>query len=312
MNKIVIFGAGSVGSTYAYALMLNSSAHEIVLIDQNMERALGEAMDLQHGLAFTRPVLIRTGDYTDFSDADIAVITAGAKRNPGESRMELAGRNAKIISAIIPDIVKSGFHGILLIISNPVDVLTHLSWKLSGFPRNRVLGSGTVLDSTRLRSLLSMHCGVDARNIHAIIIGEHGDSEFALWSSATIGGMPISRYCDTCRKCAPEERYPGFLKQVKQAAADVISKKGSTFYAIALALVQITDAILRDEHRVLPVSSVIENLYGINAIALSVPCIIGRNGIERILEFELNPEEKTNLKISADAIKETIEKIKHE
>ena len=309
-QKIVIIGAGSVGATFAYALMQGGQAREIVLIDSNIERAKGEVMDLQHGLAFTRPVNIRYGDYTECSNADVVVITAGAKQNPGESRLSLAGRNAGLLKQIIPSVLEKNFGGVLLIVSNPVDVLTHIAWKISGLPAGRVIGSGTVLDSARLRSLLSESCGVDARNIHAMIIGEHGDSEVAAWSLVRIGGLPIREYCSTC--ILQEDKvnhFQNIFKEVKHAAYEIINRKGATFYAVGLALVQITDAILRDEHRILPVSSVIPDLYGMGQATLSLPSIIGRSGVERILMPELESEELKALHESAKTINKSVESI---
>ncbi|MBN1596553.1 L-lactate dehydrogenase [candidate division FCPU426 bacterium] len=308
-QKVVVIGAGSVGATFAYALLQSGQAREIVLIDVNREKALGEVMDLQQGAAFTRPVNIRLGEYRDCADADAVVVTAGAKQKAGETRLELSGRNARILAAMIPDIVRNGMKGVLIITSNPVDVLTQLAWKLSGLPRGRVLGSGTVLDSSRLRSLLSSHCRVDARNIHAMIIGEHGDSEVAAWSAATIGGVKIDRYCQSCGLCPGAEQYPHLLDQVKNAAYEIISRKGATFYAVGLALVQIVAAVLRDEHRVLPVTQVQEEVYGVSEVALSLPAVVGTNGVERVLALELSNDEQEALTRSARLLKENFQQV---
>jgi L-lactate dehydrogenase len=308
-QKIIIIGAGSVGATYAYALMQSGNAREIVLVDANQERALGEAMDLQQGGAFTRPVEIRSGDYRECGNADIVVITAGAKQRPGENRLDLLRRNAFIIREIVSKIREQGFQGILLVVSNPVDVLTHVAWQVSGLPRSRVIGSGTVLDSSRLRVLLAQHCRVDARNVHAFIIGEHGDSEVAAWSAATVGGIPLEKYCADCNTCAGKVRYPTLLDAVKRSAYEIIDRKGATYYAIGLALVQITDAIVRDEHRVLPVSSVHPSLFGISDLPLSLPAIVGREGIERVLTLPLNTTESEALQNSANVIKNSLESL---
>ncbi len=302
-NKVAIIGAGSVGATLAYALMQSGTAREIVLIDLNREKAWGEAMDLQQGVAFTRPVNIRVGDYGDCRDAAAVIITAGAKQKPGETRLVLAGRNARIMQAMIPEIVKHGFSGVLVITSNPVDVLTQWAWKISGLPRERVMGSGTVLDSARLRALLADRCKIDARSIHAMIVGEHGDSEVAAWSAATIGGVAIRKYCDACGKCPAGEEYPKLLDQIKNAAYEIIKRKGATCYAVGLALVQIVEAILRDEHRVLPVSHVIKNVYGIKDVAISLPAVVGRSGIEKVILMELTPAEEEALRNSAAIVK---------
>lgn len=303
-NKVVIVGAGSVGATYAYALMQGGQAREIALVDMDPERALGEVMDLQHGLAFTRPVDLKVGTYADCRDADLVVITAGAKQRPGETRLDLTKRNAGIVASIVREVMKNGFNGILLMVSNPVDLLTHVAWKVSGLPRNQVIGSGTVLDSARLRSLLAQHCGVDARNVHAYIIGEHGDSEVAAWTSASIGAVPLRDYCNQCGACACMPDYPGLLDQVKRAAYEIITRKGATYYAVGLALVQITDAILRDEHRILPISTVIEDFHGISDVALALPAMVGRSGAERIMDIPLSDEELSALRSSATVLKE--------
>jgi L-lactate dehydrogenase len=309
-RKVVIVGAGSVGATYAYALMQGGQAQEIVMLDLDRERALGEVMDLQHGIAFTRPVEIKVGTYADCADADLVVITAGAKQKNGETRLDLAKRNVGIISGIIGEIMFHQFAGILLMVSNPVDVLTQVAWRISGLPRKQVMGSGTVLDSARLRSLLATHCSVDPHNIHAYVIGEHGDSEVAAWTSANIGGVPIFDYCRQCNLCTPESRYPMLLEQVKHSAYEIIARKGATYYAVGLALVQITDAILRDEHRVLPVSSVHEDFEGIKDVALSLPAIVGRHGVERVLNIPLSKDERTALAESAMLIKKHSNEIK--
>lgn len=302
-NKVVIVGAGSVGATYAYALMQGGQAREIVLVDQDPERALGEVMDLQHGVAFTRPVELKLGTYADCADADLAVITAGARQRPGETRLDLTRRNAGITAAIVREIMAHGFGGVLLLVSNPVDLLTHVAWRVSGLPRRQVIGSGTVLDSARLRSLISKRCGVDPRNVHAYIIGEHGDSEVAAWSSASIGALPLRDFCRQCGACSSAPDYPKLLDQVKGAAYEIISRKGSTFYAVGLAMVQITDAVLRDEHHILPVSTVLEDFHGIGGVALALPTLVGRNGAERILDLPLSASELEALRHSADVLK---------
>jgi len=308
-NKVVIVGAGSVGATYAYALMQGGQAREIALVDMDPERALGEVMDLQHGLAFTRPVDIKVGTYADCADADIVVVTAGAKQRPGETRLDLTKRNAGIVTSIVREIMANHFNGILLMVSNPVDLLTHVAWKVSGLPRNQVIGSGTVLDSARLRSLLAQHCGVDTRNVHAYIIGEHGDSEVAAWTSASIGAVPLKDYCNQCGACSCMPDYPGLLEQVKRAAYEIITRKGATYYAVGLALVQITDAILRDEHRILPISTVIEDFHGITDVALALPAMVGRSGAERIMDIPLSEDELSALRSSATVLKEHLEQV---
>lgn len=309
-NKVVIVGAGSVGATFAYALAQNGSARHIVLTDLDRERALGEVMDLQQGTAFAQPVEITVGSPDDYADATAVVITAGAKQRPGETRLDLAGRNARILEGLIPQIVGSGFGGVLLMVSNPVDVLTQLAWQISGLPRERVLGSGTVLDSARLRALLAARCRVDARNVHAMIVGEHGDSEVAAWSAASIGGIPIDRYCANCARCPGQTPYRDLLHDVRRAAYEIISRKGSTYYAIGLSLVQIWNAIARDEHRVLPVSTVHPEFEGLRDVALSLPTVVGAAGAERVLPLNLADDERQALHQSAETLRSTLDRVR--
>ena len=307
-NKIVIVGAGSVGATFAYALAQNGLAREIVLVDTNHERALGEAMDLQQGTAFGTPVEIRVGDESDYGDATAVVITAGAKQEPGETRLALVGRNARILEGLIPRIVRTSFPGVLVMVSNPVDVLTQLAWQISGLPRQRVIGSGTVLDSARLRALLSALCQVDARNVHAMIVGEHGDSEIAAWSAATVGGIPIAEYCQSRDRCpSGGDTYRHLLDTVRRAAYEIISRKGATYYAVGLSLVQIWNAVARDERRVLPISSVHEEVAGVRDVALSLPTVVGAAGVVQVLHMNLSHEEQEALRRSAETIRKTIE-----
>lgn len=311
-SKVAIIGAGSVGSTFAFSLMRSGLAREIVLIDKDEKRAKGECMDLNHGAAFVPPVRIYPAGYEGCKDADIVVITAGSKQKPQESRLDLLQRNAVIMKEIIGSIVKYTKDAILLVVTNPVDVLSYVALKVSGFPKKKVIGSGTVLDTARFRYLLSEHCRVDARNVHAYIIGEHGDTELAVWSQANIGGMNLSSYCPVCNRkgCNYKEVLQKIFEEVKTAAYKIIEFKGATYYAIALSLVKIVSAVLRDENSVLPVSGFIENCYGVNDVYLSVPAIVNRSGIERQLELELSKEEAAHLKASAKKLKSEIKKIK--
>jgi L-lactate dehydrogenase len=304
-RKVVVVGTGQVGSDFAYALMISGLANSIVLIDQDRERADGQAMDLNHGLSFVQPSKIHAGDYSDCRDADIVVVTAGAAQKPGETRLELVQKNTAIFKKIIPEVVKYGPR-ILLIVSNPVDILTYVALKVSGYPANRVIGSGTVLDSARFRYILGNHCDVDPRNVHAHILGEHGDSEVPVWSQATIAGIPLGEYCPACRAvCSQEERDETF-NQVRNAAYEIIKKKGATSFAIGLALVRIAGSILRDEQSVHTVSTLVEGEYDISDICLSVPAIIGRNGVSRIIRIPLDDSELEKLKASASVLKNTI------
>lgn len=309
--KVAIIGAGSVGSTFAFSLLRTGLAREIALIDKDEKRAKGECMDLNHGAAFVPPVKIYPAGYEGCKKADIVVITAGAKQKPGESRLDLLQRNAGIMKEIITGITKYTKEAILLVVSNPVDILSYAAMKMSGFPKGQVIGSGTVLDSSRFRYLLSEHCRVDARNVHAYIIGEHGDTELAVWSHANIGGMKLSKYCPLCSRkgCNYKEDLQGIFKEVKSAAYKIIEFKGATYYAIGLSLVKIISAILRDENSVLPVSGYMTGQHGIKDVYLSIPSIVSRNGIERQIEIELSQEEEAQLRVSADKLRDEIKKL---
>lgn len=307
-TKISIIGAGFVGSTTAYALMMEGLASEIVIVDINKEKAEGEAMDLAHGAAFVRPVEIRAGEYKDTKDSDIVIITAGAGPKLGETRLDLINKNYNIFKGIIPEVVKYNPNAILLVVSNPVDILTYITYKLSGFPSERVIGSGTVLDTSRFKYLLSQHFDIDARNIHTYIIGEHGDSEIATWSLTSISGMGLEQYCSTmCNKCDGSFKFR-IQDDVKNAAYHVIEKKGATYYAVALAIRRIVEAIIRDENSILTVSSLLKGEYGISNVYMGVPSIVGRNGVKRILDVDLSKEELEQLKDSAEVLKEGIKR----
>ncbi len=312
VSKVVIIGAGSVGSTFAFSLMRTGLTREIVLIDKDENRANGECMDLNHGAAFVPPVKIYPAGYEGCKNADIVVITAGVKQKAGESRIDLLQRNAGIMKEIVGNIIQYTKDAILLIVSNPVDILTYVAMKVSGFPKKKVIGSGTVLDTSRFRYLLSEHCRVDARNVHAYIIGEHGDTELAVWSQANIGGMRLSKYCPLCNRqgCNYKEDLQKIFEEVKNSAYKIIEFKGATYYAIGLSLVKIVSAILRDENSVLPVSGYLENRHGVSDVYLSIPAIVNRNGIERQLEIELSKEEEVQFRASAEKLKAEIERLK--
>jgi L-lactate dehydrogenase len=304
-RKVVIVGTGQVGSTFAFALMVSGLSTSIVLVDRSRELAEGHAMDLNHGLSFVQPSNIYAGDYPDCKDACLVVVTAGANQKPGETRLDLVRRNTEIFKKIIPKVVEHNPR-ILLIVSNPVDILTHVTLKLSRYPANRVIGSGTALDTARFRSLLGRHCGVDPRNVHAYIIGEHGDSEVAVWSGANIGGVTFREYCPVCgADCLQDERDKIF-NQVREAAYEIIDRKGATNFAIALALVRIAGSILRDENSVLTVSTLLERYYDISDICLSVPVIVNRNGASKTLRIELDDSEIADLQTSAKVLKEIV------
>jgi len=304
-RKVAIVGAGQVGSTFAFALMISGLATSIVLIDQAPEIAEGHVMDLNHGLSFIQPSRIYVGDYSDCKDANIVVVTAGASQKPGETRLDLVRRNTDIFKDIIPEIARYNPRT-LLIVSNPVDVLTYVALKLSQYPMNRVIGSGTSLDTARFRYLLSRHCEVDPRNVHAYIIGEHGDSEVPVWSQANIGGVLLGQYCPVCRRRCPENEREEIFNQVKDAGYEIVEKKGATYFAIGLAVVRIVGSILRDENSVLTVSSLVDGYYDIGDVCLSVPSILNRNGLSRTLKIALDESEIKKLQASAAVLKDVI------
>ena len=309
-RKVVVIGAGFVGTTYVYALMHTGLAGKIVLIDLDKKRVQGEVMDLEHGLAFIPPVEIRPGDYSDCADADLIVVTAGAKQIPGQSRLELLQGNADIVKSICDEIKKYDSDAVLVMVTNPVDMLTQVALKQLGWPRERVVGSGTVLDSARFRSMLSRHCGIDTRNVHAYILGEHGDSEVAVWSMTHVAGVPMKDYCDICQGCDTAKRHEDIVQRVRNSAYHIIDYKGSTYYAIGLSLTRISEAILRNEHSILTVSLLLQGEYDINDICLSVPCVVGKTGIERIITAELFENEQAALRTSAQTLREELDKIK--
>jgi L-lactate dehydrogenase len=302
--KISIIGSGFVGSTTAFALMTGGLASKIVIVDINKNKAEGEAMDLSHGASFVKPVEVTAGEYIDTMDSDIIIITAGAAQKTGETRLDLIGRNLSIFKSIIPEIVKYSPNSILLVVSNPVDILTYITYKLSGFPKERVIGSGTVLDTSRLKYVLGQNFHIDIRNIHTYIMGEHGDSEIATWSLTNIAGMSLDEFCaNLSTECEKDEKKE-IHESVKNAAYEVIKKKGATYYAVALAIKRIVEVILRDENSILTVSALLSGEYGIDDIYLGIPSIVGSSGIKKILEVPLNSEELKNLKDSADTLKE--------
>ncbi len=309
-RKVCIIGAGNVGSTFAYTLMQSGLAREIVLIDIDEERAEGEAMDLNHGLFFGPPVDIRAGDYDECADAALIVITAGAKQKQGESRLDLVQRNVAICRGIMGEITSRTDGAVIIMVTNPVDVLTYVAQELSGWPHGRILGSGTVLDSARFRYLLSDHCQVDPRNVHAYIIGEHGDSEVGVWSMTHIAGVRLADYCThiCSRSCSDEDR-AAILAEVRDSAYHVIESKGATYYGVSMALERITSAILRDENSVLTVSLRAEGHHGLEAVCLSLPAIVNRDGVHRVIEASLSHGEQDALRRSADVLKKTIAEI---
>lgn len=308
--KIAIIGAGNVGSTFAFSLMISGLAREIVLVDTNEKLAKGECMDLNHGISFAHPTKIYAAGFEGCEDADIVVITAGAKQKPGQSRIDLVQNNVEIFKVIIPSILKYAGNAILLVVTNPVDILTYVTLKISGLPVNRVIGSGTVLDTARLKYMISEYCKVDPSNIHAYIIGEHGDTELPVWSNATIGGMKIETYCsDYAGHGNAKKELSEIFEKVKNAAYQIIEAKGATNYSIALAALKITRAILRNENSILPVSTLITDYYGISNVCISIPSIVNINGIEQYLRLELSDHEQRLFKHSAKTLVEIIKTI---
>ena len=309
-RKVVIVGAGAVGSTFAYALAQSGPADQIVLIDIDRDFAEGQVLDLLHGVAYFPSVDIRVGDSSDYSDAALIVMTAGAKQKPGESRLDLMKRNVSIVEDLVDDMVAHHSQAVLLMVTNPVDILTRVACKRSGWPRNRVLGSGTVLDSARLRYILSRHCDVDVHNVHAYVLGEHGDSEFAAWSMTHIGGVAIASYCRQCKKCENwTEEQKHIEEQVRQSAYHIIDYKGATWFAVGLALTRITEAILRNRKSVLTVSVYLQGEYGINDVALSVPCLVSAQGVEKIIKGKLTEQEQAALENSSSTLRNYIARL---
>jgi len=305
--RVAIVGTGAVGSTFAYALLLSGLASEIVLIDVNRSKAEGEAMDLNHAVPFTHPTRIWAGDYSDCAGAAVTVLAAGVPQKPGQTRLECLQANAKVWGEVVPQISENNSSGILLVATNPVDVLTYVAWKLSGLPAARVLGSGTILDTARFRFLLSQHFAVDARSVHAFIIGEHGDSEVPAWSLANIAGMRLPEYCRANGLRYEPQIMEKIFESTRDAAYHIIERKGATYYAVAAGLLRITQSILRHQNTVLSVSSLIDNYYGISDVCFSLPTVIDRGGIQRVLRLELNEEESARLRHSANILRETID-----
>ncbi len=306
LSKVAIVGAGFVGSSFAYALMIRGIASEIVLIDIDKKRAEGEALDLNHGLSFVRPVKIWAGDYSDCEAADIVVISAGTAQKPGQSRLVLTQANFEIMKQIVPQVTRYSSECIFLIATNPVDVMTYAILKLTGLPAKKVIGSGTILDTSRFRYVLAEHLKIDPRNVHAYIIGEHGDSEVPVWSLANVAGTRLREYCPLCGEKYDMEFLNSIFQKVKNAAYEIIELKGRTYYAIGLGLTRIVESILRNENAILTVSSLIQDYYGISDVCLSVPSIINREGIADILRLPLEENEVELLHKSAEVLKKAI------
>ena len=309
MQKCGLVGVGFVGATCAYTLAVSGLFSEMVLVDMNRKKAESEAADINHGVSFAKPCHVHAGDYADLAGCGLIIIAAGANQKPGLTRTELLGRNRVILSSIIEQIMQVNRDAVLLIVSNPVDVLTCMAHKLSGLPAGRVIGSGTVLDTARLKYLLGQRLGVDSRNVHAFIIGEHGDSELAVWSSANISGVDLDDYCRITGIVQPAAVLHEIYENVRDAAYSIIEGKGATYYGIGMAVRRIVEAIVRDEHSVLPVSSMISGHYGVEGICLGLPSIVGRGGAEAVLDIPLSEEELARLQSSARKMQELIDEV---
>lgn len=308
-DKVSIIGAGYVGATTAFALMAGGTTSEIAMIDVNEKKLAGEVLDLNHGISFVPQVRIHEGTYDDCADSNIVIITAGVGQKPGETRIDLLKRNIDVFQQIVPKVVERNKDCVILVVTNPVDILTYATLKISGLPENQVIGSGTVLDSSRFKYLLSDHCHVATQNVHAYIIGEHGDTEVPVWSNTNIAGMSIDKFCAQCgRSCLVDEKERIF-QEVKNSAYRIIEGKGATYYAVALAVRRIVEAILRNERAILPVSSLMKGYYGIEDVCLSLPSIVNESGIERVLELPLSEEEIKGFQHSADTLKQSLKEI---
>lgn len=309
MRKCGVIGVGFVGATCAYTLAVSGLFSEVVLVDMNRKKAEGEAADINHGVSFAKPCFVRAGEYADLAECGLIIIAAGANQKPGETRVELLHRNRVILSSIMEQLTAANKDAVLLIVSNPVDVLTCMAQQLSGLPAGRVIGSGTVLDTARLKYLVGQNLGVDSRNVHAFIIGEHGDSELAVWSSANISGVDLDDYCRITGVTDPSAMLQQIYEDVRDAAYSIIESKGATYYGIGMAVRRIAEAIVRDEHSVLPVSSLIQGHYGVDGICLGLPSIVGKNGVESVLDIPLSSEELSRLQGSAQKMKALIEQL---
>lgn len=308
LRKVGIIGCGMVGSTTAFSLLYSGLFTDMVLIDVNRGRAEGEAMDLSHCLPFIRPLEVIAGDYSDLKDCGIIIITAGVGQKDGETRLDCINNNAKVFDSVIPQIVKHNTDAILLVVTNPVDVLSYVAFKLSGYPSNRVFGSGTVLDSARLKFMVGRRLNVDPRSVHAFVIGEHGDSELAVWSSANVSGIPLDKYCEHCG-CDCKNSRGKMEDDVRNSAYEIIKRKGATYYGIAAATTKICKCIVRDEHSVMPVSALAKGHYELDDVYISVPALVGSGGVEDIIDIELSKTEQSKLHDSAQTLKDVIKQL---
>jgi L-lactate dehydrogenase len=310
--RAVIIGTGHVGSTCAYSLQLSGLVSEIILVGHDRERTKGEAMDLNHGMPFTAPVQVWAGDFQDCAGADIVVLAAGVAQQPGESRLDLLKRNTLVFQEIVPQVAQYAEDAILIIVTNPVDVLTHVAWKASKLPPSQIIGSGTILDTARFRYLISQHFGVEPRSVHAYVIGEHGDSQVAVWSLANIAGIKLDDYGNLNGGAMSSRTQAEIADKTRRAAYEIIKRKGSTYYAIATGLVRIIESIVRNENSVLTVSSLVQGTYGLSGVCLSLPSIVNRNGVVHTLELPLSVAERIALEKSSHVIHSAIESLELE
>ena len=308
-RKVAIIGAGNVGATTGYSLILSGLCSEIVLIDIDVARAEGEAMDLAQAVPFGMPVRVRAGTYPDIAGAHVTVITAGANQRPGETRTDLLDKNWQVFKNVIPQVAEANPEGIIVVATNPVDVLTFGAWGLTNLPRGRVIGSGTILDTARFRSHLAKHYQVDARSVHAYIIGEHGETEVPVWSRASISSMSLREFGEAQGRGHDQSALNEIYEATRGAATEIINRKGATFYAVAAGIMRLLEAILRDQETVLPVSCVLHGQYGLHGVALSLPAVIDNAGVREHLAVPLDPSEIDGLHASAAKIRQSIERI---
>lgn len=309
-RQVGLVGTGLVGTSFAYALIIRRLASRLVMVDLNHEKALGEVMDFEHGLSFARQMKIEAGSYEDLAGCRIVVVAAGAGQKPGETRLDLLARNASIFRDIIPRIVRASPDVILLIATNPVDILTHIALEISGLPASRVIGSGTILDTSRFRFLLGQYYGVDTQSVHAYIIGEHGDSEIPVWSLANIGGVRLQEFAPLQHRAYNQRDMDEIFIRVRDAAYEIIKRKGATYYAIGLGLVSIVESLLGNYRRVLPVSTLMTGQHGVEGMCLSLPAVVGQQGIEEVLTLNLSEEEAEGFRASAEKLHATFRHVR--
>jgi L-lactate dehydrogenase len=302
-GKVGLVGTGMVGASFAYSLVQSGLASELVLIDRDEQRAQGEAMDLNHGLAFVRPMLVGAGGYEQLAGCDVVVVCAGANQRPGETRLDLLQKNAAVFEDVIPKVVAACPHGVIVIATNPVDILTEISARLAGWPHGRVIGSGTLLDTARLRYSLGEYFDIDPRSVHAWTVAEHGDTLVAAWSTASVGGVPVLDHVGPSGRRLGRAQMDELLERTRRAGYEVIQRKQSTYYAIGLALLRIVEAVLRDQRTVMTVSTPLEGRFGIDGMSLSLPSVVGRHGVEAVLGLPMDEHELAAFQASGQALK---------